>query len=105
MRIAVLRSGRELKYEGSFSLEEFRDSISDYSDEELFDAYMVLLYICLTIRREQSNRDFNWWRWRSISVEEKLGHDKIEQLKTTEGLHSLKEQKVFAHHMIDEFWR
>ena len=80
MRIATLRSKKELIYDPGINLGDFKYFIVDLTDEELFDTYMVYQYICLKIKRENSSFEYNWWHSRFTIIASTLGAQNILKL-------------------------
>lgn len=107
MRLAVLRTGRSIKYEANQSLREFAQFVESLSDSEQFDLFLIYQYLCLRLRREENvnNVRLLWWEQRFLALINLCSESLILDSKASLGLHSLAEQKGFAHQMLDNFWR
>ena len=107
MRIAKTRSGRIIPYNPQEKLDEFNVFLDSLSNEDIFDLYLILQYICIKIRKERrrDRESYQWWVERFYTAELRCSEQTKESLKTRLGLYSFDEQLKFAHQMIDNFWR
>ena len=106
MRVAKFRSGLELTYNAEQSIADFRVFVTSLDVNDPFDLYMIYQYLCIRHEKTLEKSDsYEWWLSRFYAIDSHSFSKNLSQLKSDLGLHSLKDQLYFAHHMIDNFWR
>ena len=107
MRLAVLRSGRNFHFEACQDLIEFSENLSDFSEHEIFDLFMIFQYLCVKERHRQhiDRNSIHWWDTRLELIQREGNLKHLESLKSQIGLNSFRDQHNFARNMLDHFWR